>query len=50
MNGEVRIEAREPDASSETEFLMLKDGKVGFEGHADELRASEDEYLRAFLS
>jgi phospholipid/cholesterol/gamma-HCH transport system ATP-binding protein len=33
-----------------TEFLMLKDGRVAFEGHADELRASTDEYLRSFLS
>ena len=33
-----------------TEFLMLRDGRVAFEGTADELRASEDEYLRTFLS
>lgn len=33
-----------------TTFLMLKDGRVAFEGQADELRASEDPYLRAFLS
>ena len=34
----------------ETEFIMLKDGGIAFEGTADELRASQDAYLRAFLS
>jgi ABC-type transporter Mla maintaining outer membrane lipid asymmetry ATPase subunit MlaF len=29
---------------------MLKDGRVGFDGRAEELRTSKDEYLRAFLS
>ena len=29
---------------------MLKDGRVHFEGHAAELRASTDPYIRAFLS
>jgi phospholipid/cholesterol/gamma-HCH transport system ATP-binding protein len=33
-----------------TEFLMLREGRVAFEGTADELRATEDEYLRTFLS
>jgi phospholipid/cholesterol/gamma-HCH transport system ATP-binding protein len=33
-----------------TEFLMLRDGLVAFEGNADELRASDDQYLTAFLS
>jgi phospholipid/cholesterol/gamma-HCH transport system ATP-binding protein len=34
----------------QTEFLMLRNGKVHFEGTADELRASTDEYMRSFLS
>ena len=34
----------------ETEFIMLKDGGLAFEGTAGELRASQDAYLRAFLS
>ena len=38
------------EKSAETEFLMLRDGLVAFEGTAAELRASKDEYLRAFLS
>ncbi len=32
------------------EFIMLRDGYVCFEGTADELRHSEDAYLRTFLS
>jgi len=34
----------------DTVFLMLKEGRIAFEGRADELRASDDEYLRSFLS
>jgi phospholipid/cholesterol/gamma-HCH transport system ATP-binding protein len=33
-----------------TEFLMLKDGKLVFRGDAEQLRASTDPYLVAFLS
>jgi phospholipid/cholesterol/gamma-HCH transport system ATP-binding protein len=33
-----------------TEFLVLRDGGIAFSGTADELRASEDPYLRMFLS
>jgi phospholipid/cholesterol/gamma-HCH transport system ATP-binding protein len=50
MNGKVEINARPPDISAETEFLMLKDGKIAFEGHAEELRSSDDNYIQAFLS
>jgi phospholipid/cholesterol/gamma-HCH transport system ATP-binding protein len=34
----------------EAEFMMLKDGVIIFEGTADELRASTDPYIQAFLS
>ena len=34
----------------EAEFMMLKDGIIIFEGTADELRASSDPYIQAFLS
>ena len=40
---------RRPKIATDTEFLMLKDGRVAFEGNADELRASADPYLQAFL-
>jgi phospholipid/cholesterol/gamma-HCH transport system ATP-binding protein len=33
-----------------TEFLMLRNGRIAFEGSADELRDSTDDYLRAFVS
>lgn len=35
---------------AEAEFLMLHNGKVHFEGTSDELKASDDPYLRSFLS
>jgi len=39
------------DAHKElTEFLILRNGKVHFEGTADEVRGSKDEYIKAFLS
>jgi phospholipid/cholesterol/gamma-HCH transport system ATP-binding protein len=34
----------------ECECLMLRDGLIAFEGTADELRASKDPYIQAFLS
>jgi phospholipid/cholesterol/gamma-HCH transport system ATP-binding protein len=36
--------------ADEAEFLMLKDGRIYFEGSAGELRASADPYLKKFLS
>jgi len=38
------------DASGSAAFLVLRDGKVLFEGSAYELRHSEDSYIREFLS
>jgi phospholipid/cholesterol/gamma-HCH transport system ATP-binding protein len=50
-NGQqVRFSPATPAQAAETEFLMLRDGKIVFEGPADELRATKDEYLLAFLS
>jgi phospholipid/cholesterol/gamma-HCH transport system ATP-binding protein len=39
-----------PGKADEIAFIMLKDGHIHFEGRADELRESDDPYLRAFLS
>jgi len=39
-----------PAKLQEAEFMMLKDGIIIFEGTADELRASTDSYIQAFLS
>jgi len=48
--GDVKFSAADTSQSTQTEFLMLKDGKIVFEGPAQELRASDDDYLQAFLS
>jgi phospholipid/cholesterol/gamma-HCH transport system ATP-binding protein len=45
-----RIERADPAKADEAEFIMLRDGVIGFEGNAAELRASTDEYIRTFLS
>jgi phospholipid/cholesterol/gamma-HCH transport system ATP-binding protein len=39
-----------PAKAQEIAFIMLKDGHIHFEGSADEVRGSDDPYLRAFLS
>ena len=48
--GRLQIVPAGPDKSEEAEFIMLKDGSIAFEGHAAELRASSDAYLKTFLS
>ena len=49
-DGVIRIRQAGADKSEEAEFIMLKDGGIAFEGHAAELRASTDPYLKTFLS
>jgi phospholipid/cholesterol/gamma-HCH transport system ATP-binding protein len=49
-SGRLSIEPADQSKGDEVAFIMLKDGRVYFNGHADELRASKDPYLRAFLS
>jgi phospholipid/cholesterol/gamma-HCH transport system ATP-binding protein len=49
-NGKIRIIPANEDKAEEAEFIMLKEGRIHFEGHAAELRQSRDPYLRAFLS
>jgi phospholipid/cholesterol/gamma-HCH transport system ATP-binding protein len=46
----IRIERADEKKREEAEFIMLKDGRIAFEGHAGDLRASNDSYLKAFLS
>ena len=48
--GTVRIERASPEKERETEFLMLREGLIVFEGDADALRRSTDPYIRTFLS
>lgn len=49
-NGRVEFVPARPDQTGRTAFLMLKNGKIAFEGPVDDLRHSTDEYLQAFLS
>jgi phospholipid/cholesterol/gamma-HCH transport system ATP-binding protein len=48
-NGSVEIVPAAEPKLEQAEFIMLKDGLIGFEGDARELQASEDDYLQAFL-
>jgi phospholipid/cholesterol/gamma-HCH transport system ATP-binding protein len=48
--GSIQIVPADEQKCEEAEFIMLKDGRVHFEGHAAELRGSRDPYIRAFLS
>ena len=49
---EVRFDKAPPRKADEAEFIMLKDGRISFEGNASELRAmaERDPYITAFLS
>ena len=49
-DGSVQIVPASAEKTAETEFIMLKDGLVHFEGDAESLRHSTDEYLQTFLS
>jgi phospholipid/cholesterol/gamma-HCH transport system ATP-binding protein len=49
-NREIRIVPAGAEKMRETEFVMLKDGLLVFEGAADELRQATDPYLKTFLS
>jgi phospholipid/cholesterol/gamma-HCH transport system ATP-binding protein len=48
--GGVALTPAPPETRARTEFLMLRDGRVAFEGSAHELQEADDEYLRAFVS
>lgn len=48
--GDVEFETAPREDQEDTEFLMLREGRVAFEGPAAELRASKDPYLQSFLS
>lgn len=48
--GHFRIVPADRETLDDTEFVMLKDGQVYFEGTARELRRAEDAYLKTYLS
>lgn len=51
-DGEVAFGAAPPDKADQAEFIMLRDGRIAFEGNPIEVReaAKRDDYLRAFFS
>ena len=51
-NGELAFERAPERKADEAEFIMLKDGRIAFEGNASELRAiaAKDLYIHSFLS
>jgi phospholipid/cholesterol/gamma-HCH transport system ATP-binding protein len=49
-DGTVRIVAASREKEQQTEFIMLRNGFIVFEGDAQELRNSTDEYIQTFLS
>jgi phospholipid/cholesterol/gamma-HCH transport system ATP-binding protein len=51
-DGMVKLLPATPEKCQEAEFIMLREGKVAFEGNASDLRAaaSTDTYIQAFLS
>ena len=49
-DGKVRIVDATHDKEEETDFIMLRDGLIVFEGDASDLRKSGEPYLRTFLS
>jgi phospholipid/cholesterol/gamma-HCH transport system ATP-binding protein len=49
-DGAIRVVPADAKKSNEAEFIMLKDGRIHFEGNAAELRRSADPYLKSFLS
>lgn len=52
QGNDLAIEKAPRDKADQAEFIMLKDGRIHFEGNASELRAKagEDEYIHSFLS
>ncbi len=47
---DIRIGEADERKADQAEFIMLKDGRIAFEGNASELRSSRDPYLQTFLS
>jgi phospholipid/cholesterol/gamma-HCH transport system ATP-binding protein len=49
-HGQVRIVRAGEQRAVQSEFMVLHDGRIQFEGSATELLVSRDPYLRSFLS
>jgi hypothetical protein len=48
-NGELRIEQSPASSAMDVLFMVLHEGRIYFEGTAEQLQSSQDEYLRQFL-
>ena len=48
--GEIELVAAAEEKVEEADFVMIREGRVAFEGSAAELRNTQDPYLREFLS
>jgi phospholipid/cholesterol/gamma-HCH transport system ATP-binding protein len=48
--GAVELIAASEQKVEEADFVMIREGRVAFEGHAADLRTSTDPYLQTFLS
>ena len=48
--GEIELVAAAEAKVEEADFVMIREGRVAFEGNAAELRNTQDPYLREFLS
>jgi len=48
--GQIEIFEASEQKIEEADFLMIREGQVAFEGHASDLRATKDPYLKEFLS
>jgi phospholipid/cholesterol/gamma-HCH transport system ATP-binding protein len=49
QSGRVTIVPSGPDGARDTEFMVLKEGRIAFTGNAAALRADPDPYLRKFV-
>jgi phospholipid/cholesterol/gamma-HCH transport system ATP-binding protein len=49
QNGEVQILPATEDTADDARFMVLKDGRIYFEGSAEDLKASTDPYLKRYL-
>ncbi len=48
-NGRIRFVPAQGEKAEEAELMMLRDGLVLFEGSAEQMRRSQDPYVRTFL-
>jgi len=49
-NGRPSVVLAHHDKAEEADFIVLRNGRIYFEGHAAELKRSTDRYLKAFLT